>query len=473
MIETIRRRARPSSVAPTSALTTFIPTSNLLMKFASRYFDAEHWRLAVGNMGWLFVERMVRLVVAVAVNAWVARYLGPSAFGDLAFVLATLAFFQAAANLGLDAIVVRELSLAPSRAGELIRTVLAARIASGLLAWAGATAAALLMTQGDTRLVALMALAGATVAFQSSEVVDLWFQSRSESRRTLFPRLAALLATSALKLALVQTAAPLWTFAAVVSVEAALLAAALWAAYRRCPAKGESRLRASRVQGLLRESWPILLSSVLVVAYMRADQLLIRHILGEHALGIYSAALTVSQIGHFVPALLSASLLPLIAAQGDDEPSLVRRRFVLIFRVYFVAALVLSCAVAAAAPLIIGVLYGAVYSGAANPLRIHVFTNVFIFLGMAHSLWISHSRQTGVRLAGTFAAGLVSLVGNWLLLPSFGLTGAALVAVAAQCLAAVLINALISWESFKMQVQAITFRRMDDGSKSARPTTAW
>ena len=37
----------------------------------------------LGNAGWLLAEKAVRLLVGVAVSAWVARYLGPDRFGAL------------------------------------------------------------------------------------------------------------------------------------------------------------------------------------------------------------------------------------------------------------------------------------------------------------------------------------------------------------------------------------------------------
>jgi PST family polysaccharide transporter len=63
---------------------------------------------AIHNFGWIFSEKIIRGVLGVLVGAWVARYLGPSEFGELSYAIAFITIFQAIANLGLDGIVVRE-----------------------------------------------------------------------------------------------------------------------------------------------------------------------------------------------------------------------------------------------------------------------------------------------------------------------------------------------------------------------------
>ncbi len=45
-------------------------------------------RKIIGNMGWLFVDRFVRMGMGLFVGVWVARYLGPDQFGSLNFALA-------------------------------------------------------------------------------------------------------------------------------------------------------------------------------------------------------------------------------------------------------------------------------------------------------------------------------------------------------------------------------------------------
>src|SRR5712671_1301218 len=64
----------------------------------------------LGNAGWLLAEKALRLALGVAVSGMVGRYLGPEQFGVLNYALALVALFAIFANLGLDALVVREIA---------------------------------------------------------------------------------------------------------------------------------------------------------------------------------------------------------------------------------------------------------------------------------------------------------------------------------------------------------------------------
>ena len=81
----------------------FLPAS-LRQRLAGRV----NLHAVIHNSGWLMFDKLVRMLLGLVVGAWVARYLGPESFGELAYVLAYVAFFQAIANLGIDGIIVRE-----------------------------------------------------------------------------------------------------------------------------------------------------------------------------------------------------------------------------------------------------------------------------------------------------------------------------------------------------------------------------
>ena len=61
------------------------------------------------NTSWLFLGKIVRMVVGLFIGIWVARYLGPSQYGLLSYAQAFVGLFSPIATLGLDTIVVRDL----------------------------------------------------------------------------------------------------------------------------------------------------------------------------------------------------------------------------------------------------------------------------------------------------------------------------------------------------------------------------
>ena len=97
--------------------------------------DGRHGLQAiVGNSGWLFADKILRMIVGLFVGAWVARYLGPEQYGLWNFSIAFTALFGAFASLGLDSIVVRELVNHPERENELLGSVFILKLIVGIVA---------------------------------------------------------------------------------------------------------------------------------------------------------------------------------------------------------------------------------------------------------------------------------------------------------------------------------------------------
>lgn len=135
----------------------------------------------VANAGWLIFDRLVRVLLGLTVGAWIARYLGPTRFGELSYVIAFIALFQAIANLGVDAIVVRDIARAEERAPLILGTALWMRLGAGLLCWVVASIIMALIHSGDHEIIWMTMIVGGSLVFQASDTVDLWFQSQTRS----------------------------------------------------------------------------------------------------------------------------------------------------------------------------------------------------------------------------------------------------------------------------------------------------
>lgn len=393
------------------------------------------------------------MALGLVVGAWVARYLGPSQFGELAYVLAYIALFSAIANLGMDGIVVRDIAKDKSVASRILGTAFALRLFVGTFCWLVAIAGMVLI--GDSNSAWLTALAGGSLVFQAADTVDLWFQSQSQSRRTVIAKLIAYLISNGAKVALILANASLMAFAAVMALDAITAAIGLGVAYRRYPAIGRWQHLAEESRKLMKESWPFMVSGLAIMIYMRIDQIMLKEMLGTTELGVYAAALPLSQAWHFIPMTLYVSLAPFVARKRSENHAEYLKTLIWIFRIFLFIGLSVSVVTGMLSAYIINLLYGQQFAAAADVLSIHVFTNVFIFLGVAHSLWVVNERRPGVRLYGTVMAALFTILANFFFIPRHGILAVAWVSIFAQFLAAVAVNYFFARESFYLQIEAI------------------
>src|SRR4051812_32577102 len=90
-------------------------------------------RRVASNTSWLIVDRIARMGVGLFVGAWVARYLGTYRFGLYNFVIAIIAIVGILSTMGLDNIVVRDISRDPSTKDETLGAAFAIKLCGSIL----------------------------------------------------------------------------------------------------------------------------------------------------------------------------------------------------------------------------------------------------------------------------------------------------------------------------------------------------
>ena len=87
-------------------------------------FGSASFKKYFANTGWMFGEKIVRLVLTFFVGIYIVRYLGPEQFGLLGYALGFVGLFSTISTLGLDGIVTRELVKTPDKKDVLLEPLL-------------------------------------------------------------------------------------------------------------------------------------------------------------------------------------------------------------------------------------------------------------------------------------------------------------------------------------------------------------
>lgn len=432
----------------------------MLLDYLRRILSSRPQLLVVtSNAAWLILDRIVRLVVALTMGAWVARHLGPAQFGELSYAITLVAFFQGLVNLGADGIAVRDVARDPTKAPLILGTLVRLRLVCGVCCWGAAVALVYVLRPGDSSALVLVALIGANLVLQCAETIDLWFQSQHCNKNTVKAKLFAYFVANCLRVALLINDAPLWTFALAAAIDTAVLAASLAFAYWRMPASTGWFMHFEIAKSILAESWPFIISGLSALLYMRIDQIMIRHLLGEAQLGVYSATISVSQVLQVIPVTASVALAPYIAKKKAQGHAAYSNALSQAFRITACFSLAAVTSMTVAAPWVIDALYGQAYIDSALVLSVHVWSNVFIALGVIQGLWLVNEGLGRLMLYKTALGAAVSILGNWYVIPRYGLVGAAWVNVASQFVAAVGSNMIWAPQILKIQLQSFQFWR--------------
>ena len=404
----------------------------MLQKF-KKYDTQSEFGKYLANTSWLLGERILRMATGLFVGIWLARYLGPEEFGMLSYALSFSALFTVMAALGLDEILVRELlKWDPNSRNKLLGTAFVLKLF-------GAVAVLILLffsifsISNDRELNIIVMLVASTVVFQSFNVVDFYFQSKVLSRYVAYANAISLFISSLLKVMFILSEAPLITFAWLVLFESVILSLGYIYFYLKVgERKNKWVFDKKTALLLLKDSWPLIISSVVITAYMKVDQVMIKSLLDAGAVGQYAAAVGLSEAWHSISFIITGSIFPSIlkARKHSDKVyyDKLQNVFNLMAGLSFVIAMVMTfCSI-----WLVDTLYGGQYDQTASVLTIHIWSSVFVFLGAASGKWYIAESLPGLIFFRAFFGMFINVFLNLMLIPKYGIQGAAMATLISQ-----------------------------------------
>jgi len=381
------------------------------------------------NTSWLMAEKIFRMAVALSVGVYVARYLGPGRFGVLSYAMSVVVLFSALSSLGLNGILVRELVNFPKKRDEFLGTAFILKLSgSGLVL---ILLSITLYFMGDDRQSNLMIfIIAAGLVFQSFNVIQSYFEARVLSKYFVFAQIISLLVVSIAKLIFILMSLSLIYFALAVLIESIILAVGLAIVYLKQNFNILSwQFKLKTATGLLKDSWPLILSAIAISIYMRIDQIMIKQMLGTEAVGQYAAAVRLSEAWYFIPVVITGSLFPAILNAKKTSEEQYYRRLQKLYGLMVWISLPIALVMTFMAGNIVLLLYGTQFSKAGPVLAVHIWAGVFVFLGVASGKYLVAENYTRISFFRTLIGCIVNVILNITLIPRYGINGAAIATV--------------------------------------------
>jgi len=393
------------------------------------------------NTSWLLAENILRLAASLFVGIWVARYLGPEKYGLLSYVIAFTSIFGVVTKLGLDEIVIKEIVERPEASQTILGTSFYLKLFSSVFVILFIVLFER-MFSNDPKTEIYIYIVSMSYLFQSSEVIDFYYQSQVQAKKVSKCRVFQLIISSCIKILLIFRSAELFWFILCYLFDSIVLAFFLIFTYCK---EHKGFFRNADLSVALRQlkaSWPLVLSSIVSIIYMRIDQIMIKEMLGESEVGIYSAAVRISEMWYFVPMIVASSLYPAIINAKKQSEILYYSRLQRIISLLAWISIIVSITMFFLSDTLIYLLFGNAYIKAGNVLVIHIWTGLFVCFGVVSSKWFLIENLQVLAFKRTFLGMLANIGLNFLLIPSFGIMGAAFATFVSQMIAAYLSDVL-------------------------------
>lgn len=389
-------------------------------------FSSAAFKKYFANTSWLFFEKVLRILVSFAITIFVIRYLGPKDFGLFSYVLSFFILFSPISILGLEHIVVREIVKLPGKSNELLGTTFFLRAAGALLT-IFLIAVTLLLTGEELSTSVLILLASVSSLFQAFSVIDYYFRAKVQAKFSAYAFSASVLLSAILKGTLILIKAPLIYFVMAYTAEFIFLSAGLIWVYKYNKLKIiDWKFSKELAVSLLKDSWPLMLTGIVVIIYMKIDQIMIKHMINEEAVGYYAAAVRICEAWYFIPVVICNSLFPAIVNARNVSLKLYNNRLQKLYDILAWMAIAIAVPVTIFSGSIINILFGSEFSQSAPVLTIYIWAGVAVFLGVASSQYLITENFTKISFIRSLLGMIVNVVLNFILIPEYGIIGAAI-----------------------------------------------
>ncbi len=379
------------------------------------------------------VAGVLNKTLGVALVIYAARQLGTAGFGQYAFVLSMNAIFFILTDFGLGTLTTRDLARQPDQDARYFSNIAILRFLLSLLAGSGMVLTVVLL--GHPPLIVGLTLVAAFSLFFNSNVdtasAIIYAHQRMEITATVSVIVTTLRVTVSLGALAVGAGvmALIWIHTLAAAVHMVFLFGVLF--YFSPPSWS---LDLAFWKKMLRQAYPLALANLFSVIYFRVDTIMLASLQGQEAVGLYNAAYRLLEFTLILPAYYGGAIFPVISASYANNT----QRFMLIYRrslkYMWMASLPLAVGTFMLAPKFIQVLYGPDYAASVPVLSILMWTLVLIAVNSINAPYlITMGRQKTITVL--VLIGMVcNVIFNALLIPRFGMLGAAWVTLGSEVL---------------------------------------
>jgi O-antigen/teichoic acid export membrane protein len=381
-------------------------------------------------------------LVAAGTAVLLLRHLGRVDFGRYGTVGALLGVVSGVSDAGLTAVGAREVALAsPAERPRLLRNLVSLRIAITPIGIVAAAAFAFFaydrtMFWGTVLggLGVLLVNTQATMMVPLSVDLKLGTVTLFEVLKTVLTFLFVVVfvsaGTSLLPLLAIQI--PVGAAILLLTPLAVPIGRGLLPGYDRAIARS-----------LLRQALPLAVALTMNVVYFRVVMIMMSLLGTKVGTGLFATSFQVFAVLFTLPLLVLSSALPLLSVAGRDDTERLRFGLQRMTEVALAVSVVFVLVIVALARVVIPLLGGDQYRGAAPVLAIQAFALIAVFLGQTWQLGLLSLRRQSALVWANAGALVVILVAGGILIPAWGAKGGAVAAVIGETSLAALVYVLL------------------------------
>ena len=384
------------------------------------------------NTGIIIAGDIVNKAISLAVAIFLARYIGAVGYGKIAFVSAYLTLFGIITDLGINTILVRDISRDKSLVKKYIGNAAVIKLVLSILAIVIATIVIMIMPNpAETKIyVYIMSI---TLLFNSfSGLFSAIFQVNLKMGYNVFANLINRILSAGLIFWIIFSRGTILQIIIVLTLSN-FIGMLINYIYSKKFVKLKFRVDFNIWKIFIREALPLAFIGFFTIIYRRVSQVMLSNMQGDAALGYYTTAINLTESLHIIPSAFMISIFPLMSEYFYSSKNLIKRTYELSFKFMLILALIIAIGTTLLSYRIITIIYGNKFLPSVLTLSILIWANVFIFLNIIQNyVFISFNKQrilTYIVIIMTF----FNVTLNYIFIPKFNYIGVSVITVLTEC----------------------------------------
>jgi O-antigen/teichoic acid export membrane protein len=266
-----------------------------------------------------------------------------------------------------------------------------------------------------------------TYAFQAFNIINFIFHARVQAKYPSIITIIVIVLLSILKIFVVMYGKGVYYLAAVYAIEPVLYGIFLFWFYKKiCGNPFEWTFKKETAKEMLREGFPLMLSSVFVIIYSRIDQIILKQMIDVAAVGIYDVAVRLSEVWYFIPGIIAGSVFPSIINAQKTNEAMYAKRLIYLTGFLVITSAFVGLVVTVFAKFIIVTIFGGEFASGYTALQFYVWSGVGISIGSVLSQYLIAEKLASTLLYISIIGMVLNVVLNFALIPVMGIAGSAL-----------------------------------------------
>lgn len=403
------------------------------------------------NSTYLLSASIIQKILNLGYFVLIARSFGPADQGKYSTALAFAALFSVAIDFGAAAVLTREIARDTAKASSYLSHILFFRVCAGILSY-GVIMITVVLAGYSKELQFLIALASISMVLDMISTA-VWavfrgFQNfKYEGRAIISTNLVMVCGGTAL----ILFKAPLYSLVAILILASlSNVCYGFFLLFTKYHTRLDFRIQLPLLKKILLLALPFAGAAVFSRIYTNADLVFLSRISGELHAGWYSAANKAILALQFVPAAISGALYPALSRYYEHEPTRIGELFARTLTLLILFVMPMATGIAILAQPIVDFFYGTQYGPTVLVLQILSCALFFAFLIFPLGVVIAATNRQILNTLVLAGAACINIAGNWLLIPLFGLLGAAWISSVTYGFI-FLVEMVVTWNYWKTQ----------------------